>query len=242
MLNAVQMWWRMLHRILLSRNSSQTSSKILKWPSLIFMSALKTAPLTQRSRSLLESLCVNFPSGSVWLLLFIGHFHISFLIVILQVCVNMTLPTFPAVHHAVVSLLLRTSACYCLMPPTHWALSSKPAACRFCWRTMGQTDGQTDGRLTVLQTLLCILCGQYDTVYVPSLMGLVVGTEHLWLVLSFFQLWPDLVKMFSNQPHYCIDSGIVTFLCHDSTKLFRAVLLCVYLSIFWCQHQYIHSV
>ena len=78
MLNAVQMWWRMLHRILLSRNSSQTSSKILKWPSLIFMSALKTAPLTQRSRSLLESLCVNFPSGSVWLLLFIGHFHIFF--------------------------------------------------------------------------------------------------------------------------------------------------------------------
>jgi len=59
-------------------------------------------------------------------------FPYFFLIVILQVCVNMTLPTFPAVHHAVVSLLLRTSACYCLIPPTHWALSSKPAACRFC--------------------------------------------------------------------------------------------------------------
>jgi len=63
--------------------------------------------------------------------------------------VNMVLPTFAAERRAAAPLLLGARRCQSISPVVHTALSSKPAARRFCDRLMGQTDGWTDGHPTV---------------------------------------------------------------------------------------------
>ena len=62
-------------------------------------------------------------------------------------------------NNSVISVVRRLSTWHCphlllsagagsrqSVSPVHTALSSKPATCRCCCRSMGQTDGQTDAR------------------------------------------------------------------------------------------------
>ena len=80
-----------------------------------------------------------------------------------QVCVqlpasvfNMTLPAFAAERRAAARCCLAPAPAARGVPcsnrsisPVRGALSSKPATCRYCGRSMGQKDRRTDGGSTV---------------------------------------------------------------------------------------------
>jgi len=57
----------------------------------------------------------------------------------------MTLPAFAAGRRAVAPLLLGARHCRSI-PPARMVLISKPVACRYSGRMMGQTNGRTPDR------------------------------------------------------------------------------------------------
>jgi len=85
----------------------------------------------------------------------------------------MTLPTFAAERRRLQQAPAAIDQ-YLLQTP---ALSSKPAGCRCCFRSMGQTDGQTDGRPTVSSA----------SVYSYDLMALYKSVYYYYYIIIITQ-------------------------------------------------------